>query len=847
MYKRHSSLAGAGDYSRLEQHDEEDEAYYSEQTFHHPNSVLVANHHGHCNVVPLLSQNLPATSTTPHHSPPHSPRASFSAATHVTRRFFQAKLPIVFRKDMASTASFSSLPPVIIADLQNGNIPEISQQGGSGAKNDQGWVIIHKRRFRGKHGIGESRHPASSNNSVAEVLIDEEIDPSDQVTCSVFVKWAPDSEQDQEVGGHDKDKPQPYTMTMSPLFSTHKEQDEDTDVRYFPDPIPETEERFREIVQSVQTAIESNMQPTRISQGSSGSYFCRNSSGKIVGVFKPKNEEPYGRLNPKWTKWIHRHLFPCFFGRSCLIPNLGYLSEAAASLIDRKLGTMVVPYTDVIHMSSPSFHYDYLDRRSQHGLPPKIGSFQCFLTDYKDATVFFRDHPYYDYEYAESRALSRSSVWGGCLGRNDDVDEDNTVLYNIHPHQVQQDEDDSDHTHVATTPMPATPTTTTSTTYPHDTTHKSSKKPQKKAAGNEKQEFKWTHQLQQQFRREFEQLVILDYLIRNTDRGLDNWMIKYCPPKLQKHQHHHHHHQPSSSSDSSQSSSRGHGSDVDEQNNKQAPFEQQQQRGHIHVAAIDNGLAFPYKHPDQWRSYPYGWIAMPDSLVNRPFSEATRKQFLSVLSDPLWWRDTVREMRALFELDDDFDEKMFQKQMAVLKGQGYNIIRTLKDPAAGPIDLVAMQRVVINQEEVLIEYDEHILQSRGLHLQTPSSNPPTSSSAALDISDALPKMKKSRKSKRRLRTQRSTSFDVISTASSPFYDDNDDEEEDPIDLEAGYFPSVAAGTVRRERKWKDKLKSGLSMDLGGAGLFGIKKKSNNRYRAFDSDGDISDHTSRAEA
>lgn len=242
---------------------------------------------------------------------------------------------------------------------------------------------------------------------------------------------------------------------------------------------------------------------------------------------------------------------------------------------------------------------------------------------------------------------------------------------------------------------------------------------------------------------------------------------------------------------------------------------------------------------------------MPDALVNRPFSEATRKQFLPILSDPLWWRDTVREMRALFELDDDFDEKMFQKQMAVLKGQGYNIIRTLKDPAAGPIDLVAMQRVVINQEEVLIEYDDRILQSRGLHLQTPASNPPTSSSA-MDISDALPanstKSQRLRGS-RRLRTQRSTSFDVISTTSSPFYDDDEEEEEEDLDLEAGYFPpmssTAATATARRERKWKDKLKDGLSMDLGGAGLFGKKKKKkkskSNRYRAFDSDGDISDH------
>lgn len=38
-------------------------------------------------------------------------------------------------------------------------------------------------------------------------------------------------------------------------------------------------------------------------------------------MFKPKNEEPYGHLNPKWLKWIHRIFFPCCFGRSCLAPN----------------------------------------------------------------------------------------------------------------------------------------------------------------------------------------------------------------------------------------------------------------------------------------------------------------------------------------------------------------------------------------------------------------------------------------------------------------------------------------------------------------------------------------------
>ena len=69
-------------------------------------------------------------------------------------------------------------------------------------------------------------------------------------------------------------------------------------------------------------------------------------------------------------------------------------------------------------------------------------------------------------------------------------------------------------------------------------------------------------------------------------------------------------------------------------------------------------------------------------------------------------------MRSLFELDDDFDEKMFQKQVAVLKGQWFNIIRALKDPSSGPIDLVAMERIVVNQEEIVIEFNEKILQSR---------------------------------------------------------------------------------------------------------------------------------------
>ena len=99
--------------------------------------------------------------------------------------------------------------------------------------------------------------------------------------------------------------------------------------------------QFTELVRQAEIAIEAGIYPTRIYQGSSGSYFVKNIEGKIIGVFKPKDEEPYGRLNPKWTKWMHRLCCPCCFGRSCLIPNQGYMSEAGASLVDDKLGTVL--------------------------------------------------------------------------------------------------------------------------------------------------------------------------------------------------------------------------------------------------------------------------------------------------------------------------------------------------------------------------------------------------------------------------------------------------------------------------------------------------------------------------
>ncbi|XP_074678378.1 phosphatidylinositol 4-kinase type 2-beta isoform X3 [Strix aluco] len=166
---------------------------------------------------------------------------------------------------------------------------------------------------------------------------------------------------------------------------------------------------FAEIILRAEQAIECGVFPERISQGSSGSYFAKDPKGKIIGVFKPKSEEPYGHLNPKWTKYFHKVCCPCCFGRGCLVPNQGYLSEAGAYLVDDKLGLGVVPKTKVVWLVSETFNYSAIDRAKSRGkkyalekvpkvakkfnrigLPPKVGSFQLFVEGYKEADYWLR-------------------------------------------------------------------------------------------------------------------------------------------------------------------------------------------------------------------------------------------------------------------------------------------------------------------------------------------------------------------------------------------------------------------------------------------------------------------------
>jgi len=352
---------------------------------------------------------------------------------------------------------------------------------------------------------------------------------------------------------------------------------------------------YNTLVKQVENAINRDIMPERIYQGSSGSYFVKNVDNQTIGVFKPKSEEPYGPQNPKWGKYIQRKLCPCAFGRTCLLPNQGYLSEAGASIVDKKLGLDVVPVTRTVHLAAETFNYSAIDRAKSKtkmvtaerlpklgkkfnrlGLPPKIGSLQTFVAGYRDADYWLRR-------------------WDDTLSETSRAE----------------------------------------------------------------------------FQLQFERLCVLDYLTRNTDRGADNWLIKYEQER-----------EAEGSSNPSSENNQGDWAMI------KPPS--------VKIAAIDNGLAFPIKHPDSWRAYPYHWAWLEQA--QKPFSEDTIQLVLHKISDLGFIEELVDELREIFSTDKDFSEKKFEKQMGVVRGQALNLSQAMRERKS-PAQLVQMTPVTIDKSE----------------------------------------------------------------------------------------------------------------------------------------------------
>jgi len=83
------------------------------------------------------------------------------------------------------------------------------------------------------------------------------------------------------------------------------------------------------------------------------------------------------------------------------------------------------------------------------------------------------------------------------------------------------------------------------------------------------------------------------------------------------------------------------------------------------------------------------------TLIGQPFSQRTRDHFLPLLCSKKWWSETQLELRKVFSQDADFQERMFARQIAVMKGQAWNVVETLKTVDHGPLELTRRARVCV--------------------------------------------------------------------------------------------------------------------------------------------------------
>ena len=205
-------------------------------------------------------------------------------------------------------------------------------------------------------------------------------------------------------------------------------------------------------------------------------------------------------------------------GRPCLIPNFSYLSEVGASFLDDRLELGLVPKTRLVGLVSSAFHYLYSDRKRYEtgvrALPIKLGSLQEFLPGYVNASAFLKEHalpgrPASMFERdlaAENEAHRLSRRRQRARVRMCFIALKRLLLcrYGPGPYGAPADEEEQE-----------------------DAEEEQAADADAGARG-----FVWTERTQREFRLELEKLVLLDFLMRNTDRGLDNFMVHVQPLSL---------------------------------------------------------------------------------------------------------------------------------------------------------------------------------------------------------------------------------------------------------------------------------------------------------------------------
>ena len=88
---------------------------------------------------------------------------------------------------------------------------------------------------------------------------------------------------------------------------------------------------------------------------------------------------------------------------------------------------------------------------------------------------------------------------------------------------------------------------------------------------------------------------------------------------------------------------------------------------------------------------------LPEARV--PYSEELKAHLIPLLSDAVNWEILVEKLRHVFKIDSDFNEQIFGKQMAIVRGQLHNILTSLRE-GDSPIQLVHRPLLLIEEDEL---------------------------------------------------------------------------------------------------------------------------------------------------
>ncbi|CEF71520.1 Pi4KIIalpha [Strongyloides ratti] len=358
----------------------------------------------------------------------------------------------------------------------------------------------------------------------------------------------------------------------------------------------------------------------------------------------------------------------------------GYLSEAGASYIDQKLGLNVVPPTKVTLFAAPTFNYSKIERAKARtklritnrypqiervfnriGLPKKIGSLQVFVKGYEDAYIVLRK---WESKEADFPELSKKHfllqfqklAMLDYIIRNTDRGNDNWLIKTIpskcNDNEIKKDDEINIDVH------PIKPIVEEENLIDLEDGEKS--------ASNK-----------------FEENINKDNIIDISTNNIDDNKNDNCKEeeninvknieKIVK----------------NDSKIKGFSISIPKSKDEFKLLEKMENENvpKYFVAAIDNGLAFPFKHPDEFRGYPFGWMYLP--FAKEPFLQEIIDEYVKIFEDAFFVRGLCDDLKKIFSRDSGFDKRMFSRQMAVMRGQIFNLKEALKD-GKSPYELCNM-------------------------------------------------------------------------------------------------------------------------------------------------------------